>query len=284
MLADGLRRGVWPIDPAAWPDASGQASGARAAEAGAEAGAEAEVVETMDLRSFGNRYALVAALHHWLAEAATSIGARDSGGGGGGGGGGAELVRDPAAGGGADAAERVVDAAPGATAGAAQGAAKGAGALRMILGSDRDWDAQRLWWVEEELQALALPYEVERAVMRDGEEGCALRLQRAQLWPELPQRLARAPPPGDVGSFGGGGGGGGAAAGGRRERARGRLRHAELAEHVEKLRHGLPDAEGWARLAREAKRVPFAEQTPRRSEREPRDGRRRASRSLRRAY
>ena len=76
----------------------------------------------------------------------------------------------------------------------------------------------------------------------------------------------------------------GAAAGGRRERARGRLRHAELAEHVEKLRHGLPDAEGWARLAREAKRVPFAEQTPRRSEREPRDGRRRASRSLRRAY
>ena len=240
MLADGLQRGVWPIDPAAWPDASGQASGARAAEAGAEAGEEAEVVETMDLRSFGNRYALVAALHHWLAEAATSIGARDSGGGSGGGG------------------------------------------VRVILGSDRDWDAQRLSWVEEELQALALPYEVERAVMRDGEEGCALRLQRAQLWPELPQRLARAPSPGDVGSFGGGGGGG-AAAGGRRERARGRLRDAELAEHVEKLRHGLPDAEGWARLAREAKRVPFAEQTPRRSEREPRDGRRRATRSLRRA-
>ena len=73
MLADGLQRGVWPIDPAAWPDASGQASGARAAEAGAEAGAEAEVVETMDLRSFGNRYALVAALHHWLPEAATSM-------------------------------------------------------------------------------------------------------------------------------------------------------------------------------------------------------------------
>lgn len=90
MLADGLQRGVWPIDPAAWPDASGQASGARAAEAGAEAGVEAgveaEAVETMDLRSFGNRYALVAALHHWLAEAATSIGAGDSGSGGGGGG------------------------------------------------------------------------------------------------------------------------------------------------------------------------------------------------------
>jgi hypothetical protein len=292
VLADGLQRGVWPIDPAAWPDASGQASGARAAEAGAEAGVEAgveaEAVETMDLRSFGNRYALVAALHHWLAEAATSIGAGDSGSGGGGGGGGgvggggAELVRDPAVGGGADAAERVVGAASGATAGAAQGAAKGAGALRVILGSDRDWGAQRLCWVEEELQAFALPYEVEHAVMRAGEEGCALRLQRAQLWPQLPQRLARAPPPGFVGSFGGGGGG--AAAGGRREGARGRSHDAELAEHVEKLRHGLPSAEGWARLsAREARRVPFAEQTPRRSEGEPRDGRRRATRSLRRA-
>ena len=53
--------------------------------------------------------------------------------------------------------------------------------------------------------------------------------------------------------------------------------------NVEKLRHGLPDTEGWARLAREARRVPFAEQTPRRSEGEPRDGRRRATRSLRRA-
>ena len=256
------------MDPAAWPDELGQASSA-AAEA-----KEAEAVETMDLRSFGNRYALVAALHHWLAEAATSIGGR-GGVGGGGGSGAAELVIDRAAGGGGDTAEPVIDAAVGAVA--------GAGALRVILGSGRHWNAQRLWWVEEELQALALPYEVERAVMRDGEEGCALRLQRAQIWPELPRRLARAPPPGE-----GGGGSGDAAAGGRREGGRGRSRDAELAEHIEKLRHGLPDGDGWASLAAVAAGRGRAStwvqrRTPRTDDGLARDGRRRATKSHRRA-
>ena len=265
------------MDPAAWPDEPGQASSAAAEEA-------AEVVETMDLRSFGNRYALVAALHHWLAEGATSIGdggggggggGGSSGGGGGGGAGTAELVIDRAAGGGDDAAEPVIDAAMGAVA--------GAGALRVILGSGRHWNAQRLWLVEEELQALALPYEVERAVMRDGEEGCALRLQRAQIWLELPRRLARAPPPGE-----GGGGSGDAAAGGRRDAGRGRSRDAELAEHIEKLRHGLPDGDGWASLAAVAAGRGRAStwvqrRTPRPDDGLARDGRRRATKSHRRA-
>jgi hypothetical protein len=266
VLADGLQRGAWPMDPTAWPDEPGSASSTAAEEAEG-----AEVVETMDLRSFGNRYALVAALHHWLAEAATSIGD----GGSSGGGGAAELVIDRAVGGGDDTAEPVIDAAAGAVA--------GAGALRVILSSGRYWNPQRLWWVEEELQGLALPYEVERAVMRDGEEGCALRLQRAQIWPELPRRLARAPPPG-----GGGGGSGDSAADGRREGGRGRSRDAELVEHIEKLRHGLPDGDGWASLAAaEAGRGRAStwvqRRTPRPDDGLARDGRRRATKSHRRA-
>ena len=126
--------------------------------------------------------------------------------------------------------------------------------------------------------------EVERAVMRDGEEGCALRLQRAQIWPELPRRLARAPPPGEGGS---GSGGGDPAAGGRREGGRGRSRNAELTEHIEKLRHGLPDGDGWASLAAVAAGRGRAStwvqgRTSRPDDGLARDGRRRATKSHRR--
>jgi len=117
----------------------------------------------------------------------------------------------------------------------------------------------------------------------------ALRLHAREIWPQVGAGWFGATAEAEAG--------GGAAAGATPHAGAGQrapTHAAELVEHLERLRHGLPDREGWAELAALAGRArtsasrpapkgagtPWS--TPRRDDARPRDGRLRATQSHRR--